>query len=326
MLKPKSYTLTDFKFESGEILSDVNLEYATQGVKETDKEGNITNALLYLHGWTGNYNSVENLKDVIGSGKALDTNKYYLISPTALGTPDSTAPSTTGLQSKFPEYTIKDMAAANYQLITCKLGISHLKGIMGTSMGGFQALTLAVEYPDLMDFLILNGTAKRISNQMYGVYNLLIKIIRADPAYKNGTYSKNPVKAMQMVSNLTYLWTFSSTYFQENFSTRNDFLELLDEMGDEAVQWDANDIVWRTNAMLKYDLKGMLLSIRKPSLVIGNIQDQLVDPRTSILPLHNGIKDSNLFLFDSPLGHYGCIKDVYMAEDAIKKFIEDFIA
>jgi homoserine O-acetyltransferase/O-succinyltransferase len=325
MLKPKYHILKDFKFESGEFLPEMKLEYATQGVKETDKEGNITNALLYLHGWTGDYNSVENLKDVIGSRKALDTDKFYIISPTALGAPHSTSPSTSGIKSKFPEYSIKDLAAANYQLITYKLGIAHLRGIMGTSMGGFQALTLAVEYPDLMDFLILNGTAYRISNQMYGVYRLLIRIIKEDPAYKEGNYSENPVKALKKVSNLTYLWSLSSTYFQENFSSRNDFIELLDEMGEEASQWDANDIIWKTNAMLNYDLGGMLSFIKQPSLIIGNIQDQVVEPKTSLIPLHDGIKDSNLFIFDSPLGHYGCIKDIYMAKNAIKEFIDDII-
>lgn len=326
MFKPKYHILKDFKFESGEVLPEVKLEYATQGVKETDDGGNITNALLYLHGWSGNYNSVDNLRDVIGSGKALDTNKFYLISPTSLGTPESTSPSTYGTKSKFPDYSIKDLAAANYKLITNKLGIGHLKGIMGTSMGGFQALTMAVEYPNFMDFMILNGTAYRISNQMYGVYRLLIRIIKEDPGYKKGNYIENPTKALKMVSNLTFLWSFSSTYFQKNFPSRNDFIELLDEMGEDASsKWDANDIIWRTNAMLNYDLEDMLSSVNKPSLIIGNIQDQLVDPRTSLIPLHDGIKDSNLFIFDSPLGHYGCTRDIYMAKNAIKEFIEDFI-
>jgi homoserine O-acetyltransferase len=325
MLKPKYHTLCAFKLESGEVLPEVKLEYATQGTKECDADGNITNAVLYLHGWTGDCTSVENLSDVIAPGKALDTNRFYIISPTALGSPGSTSPSTSQLQSEFPYYSIKDMANANYHLIIQKFGLKHLRGIMGTSMGGFQALHWALEYPDFMDFLLLNGTAPRISNQMYGVYRLLIQIIEDDPAYDGGSYTENPVRAMEKVSNLTFLWTCSPSYFQNNFSSREDFTGLLDEMGEEAAQWDAKDVIWRTRAMLNYDLEGMLSRIEIPTLVTGNVQDQIVDLETSLLPLYNEIKKCELFLFDSPLGHYGCIKDIYMAENAIKEFIEDII-
>ncbi|MGZ4857546.1 MAG: alpha/beta fold hydrolase [Methanobacteriaceae archaeon] len=325
MLKPKYHTLKDFKLESGDILPEVKLEYATQGKKETDEDGNINNAVLYLHGWTGDYNSVENLSDIIGPGKALNTNRFFLISPTALGSPGSTCPSTSQLRSEFPDYGIKDMATANYQLITQNFGIKHLRGIMGTSMGGFQALQWILEYPDFVDFLLLNGTSQRVSNQMYGVYRLLSRIIEDDPDYDGGNYSENPVRAMEKVSNLTFLWTFSPAYFQNNFSSREEFIGLLDEMGEEAAQWDANDIIWRTRALLNYDLEGMLSTIDLPTLVTGNIQDQVIDLETSLLPLYKAIKKCKLFLFDSPLGHYGCIKDIYKAENAIKEFIRDII-
>jgi homoserine O-acetyltransferase/O-succinyltransferase len=324
MLKPKYHTLKNFKLESGEVLPEVKLEYATQGTNKTNEAGNITNAMLYLHGWTGDYTSVENLSDIIGPGNALDTNKFYIISPTALGSPGSTSPSTSQLQSEFPDYTIKDMVTANYQLITQKLDIKHLRCIMGTSMGGFQALHWALEYPDFMDSLLLNGTAQKISNQMYGVYRLLIRIIEDDPAYDDGFYIENPIRAMEKVSNLTFLWTFSPTYFQD-FTSREDFTELLDEMGKEAALWDAKDIIWRTKALLNYDLEGMLSMVEIPTLVTGNVQDQVIDPEISLLPLYEAIKNCALFLFDSPFGHYGCIKDIYMAENAIKEFIEDII-
>jgi homoserine O-acetyltransferase len=324
MLKPRYHTIKEFEFQSGKLLPEITLEYATQGVKETDEAGKITNAILYLHGWTGSYASVENLADVIGPGKTIDTNRFYVISPTALGSPGSVSPSTSGKGPEFPDYTIKDMVEAHYQLINQKLGIEHLKGIMGTSMGGFQALTWALEHPGFTDFLILNGTTHRISNQMYGVYHLLIRIIEDDPGYNGGKYSKNPVEAMAKASNLTFLWTVSPDYFDEFFSSRKEFLEFLDEMGAESSGWDANDVVWRSQALLNYDLEGRISQIKTPALILGIHQDQLVNPDTGAIPLHEEISGSELFLYDSILGHYGCTRDIKKAENAIKTFLTRF--
>ncbi|MDO5835221.1 MAG: alpha/beta fold hydrolase [Methanobacterium sp.] len=322
MLKPEYFTINDFKFESGELIPELKLEYATQGIKKLDSDGNITNAFIYLHGWSGDYSSVENLSSVIGPGKIIDTNHYYVISPTALGAPGSSSPSTSSQGTMFPRYNIKDMVKAHYQLITRGLGIKHLKGIMGTSMGGFQALNWAIEYPDVMDFLILNGTSHRISNRMYGVYDLMNQIILDDSGYENGHYSDNPVKVMEKLANLSFLWSLSPENYEVCFQSRSEFSQGVEERMMDAQGWDANDLVWRNHALLGHDLGDKISKISVPSLVIAINQDQIVDFNFCVLPMYEALENSQLFRYDSIWGHYGCVRDIQKSEGAIKKFMQ----
>ncbi len=320
MLEPKNFILKDFSFASGNVLPDLNIEYATQGVKKLDGDGKITNAFLYLHGWSGNYTSVESLSSVIGPGMAIDTNKFYVISPTALGSPGSASPSNTGMGTKFPKYIIQDMVKAHYRLITEGLGIERLSGVMGTSMGGFQALNWALQYPNLMDFLILNGTSHRISNRMYGVYHLMNQIIEDDSEYRNGDYVQNPEKVMEKTAYLSYLWSLSPENYEECFNSREEFIEGVGERKADVKGWDANDLIWRNQALLGHDLNDKISHIKVPSLVIGIHQDQIVDEKFSVKPLYHGLENSELFLYNSIYGHYGCTKDILKASDAIRLF------
>lgn len=322
MLEPRYHVIKDFQFESGEMIQDMKLEYATQGIKKVDGEGNITNAFIYLHGWSGDFSSVRNLESVIGPGKAIDTNQFYVISPTALGAPGSSSPSTSGLRTKFPQYTIKDMVRAHYQLLAGELGIKHVMGIMGTSMGGFQVLNWALEYPDFMDFLILNGTSHRITNRIYGVYHLMNQIIAADPGYEKGNYAHNPTDAMEKSAYLSYLWSLSPANYEECFQTRREFTDGVGEREKDSLDWDANDIIWRNEALLGHDLGKKISKISMPALILAINQDQIVDFNYSVLPMHGAMDNSQLFHYDSIWGHYGCTKDIAKTEVAIKKFVK----
>ena len=321
ILKPKHHILKDFKFESGEVLPELELEYATQGIEKKDEDGNIENVFMYLHGWSGDYTSVQSLNDVIGSGKVIDTNSLYVISPTALGSPGSASPSTSDIRADFPQYTIKDMIMAHYRLITEKLEIKYIRGIMGTSMGGFQALNWALEFPEIIDFLILNGTSHCISNRMYGVYSLMNRIIMDDPGYNAGNYIFNPITAMENSANLSFLWSLSPQYYEKCFASSNEIISAVEEMRAEARAWDANDIFWRNKALLGHDLSAKLSNIKIPALVIGIKEDQVVDVPNNIIPLHNGLENSKIFVHNSILGHYGCVKDIKNASGAIENFM-----
>jgi len=325
LLEKQYHILKDFQSESGEVIPDLTMEYAVHGTKKLDHEGKITNAFLYLHGWSGDCNSVENLNPVIGPGKVIDTNQFYVISPTALGTPGSSSPSTTNLGTEFPEYGIKDLAVAQHELLLQGLGIEHLRGIMGTSMGGFQALNWALEYPEFMDFLILHATSHRFSNRMFGVYHLMSQIIEDDAEYNQGNYTQNPTKAMEKVAYLSYLWSLAPDNYERCFQSKKEFLEGVGERKADSVDWDANDIVWRNKAIFNYDLTDEISRIEVPSLVIGIHQDQIVDEKFSVIPLYEGLLNAELFYYDSIWGHYGCIRDVLKSSEAIEKFLADKI-
>lgn len=318
-MQPHYYHLQNFQFESGEVLKDLKIEYTTFGRKVTTEDGKITNAVLYLHGWSGSYTSVGNIDSVIGPNKAVDTNQFFIISPTALGSAGSSSPSTSGLGSKFPKYSVKDMVKFHKKLME-GLGIQHLKGVIGTSMGGFQAIEWALNYPYFMDFLIPIATSQKSGRQMNGAYGLMSRIIEESPDYKGGNYTKNPVKALEMGSTIGFLWSLTPEYFEEEFETDQEFWASMDQRNQEVSEDDANDIIWRNQAMQDFEVNAS--KIRAKTLIVGINNDQIFPPHISTIPLSQTIEGAELFLYDSILGHYGCVRDLYLAEDPIRAFLD----
>ena len=319
MLKPKYESIKNFKFKSGEILPELNMEYATFGTKKIDDDGNIINGIVYLHGSSGDYSSVKRVKDILGPGKVIDTNDYFVVCPTSLGNPGSTSPSTSGMGHLFPKYIVEDMVDAVYSLLTQKLKIKHLKGIIGTSMGGFLVLQWAIKYPDFMDFIIPVTTSSTSKGQNYAISTIMNTYIKNDPGYRDGKYEHSPKIGTQNAMMLLYLFGFSPAYYKT--SSNEEVLESIHEMEVEGDNSDANDIVWQNDASILYDVSNELQKIKTRTLVIGVNQDQYFPPDIDVIPLSKSIKGSELFLYDSILGHVGS-SEIKKAEQIIGDFLK----
>jgi homoserine O-acetyltransferase/O-succinyltransferase len=134
------YTIKDFKFRSGETLPELKLHYATIGTPAKDNSGVVRNAVLIMHGTGGTgaqFFSPQFANVLFGPGQLLDATKYFIILPDAIGHGGSSKPSN-GLHMKFPHYTYDDMVLAQYRLITEKLGVNHLRLVMG-HLNGWNA-------------------------------------------------------------------------------------------------------------------------------------------------------------------------------------------
>ncbi len=319
MLKPKYESIKNFKFKSGEILPELKMEYATFGTKKVDADGNIINGIVYLHGSSGDYSSVKRVKDILGPGKVIDTGDYFVICPTSLGNPGSSSPSTSGMGHMFPKYTVEDMADASHVLLTQKLGIKHLKGIIGTSMGGFLALQWAIKYPDFMDFIIPITTSSTSRGQNYAMSTIMNNYIKNDPDYMDGKYEHKPQTGPQNAMMMLYLFGFSPAYYKS--SSKEEVLESIHEMEVEGANSDANDIVWQNEATMIYDVNEQLHKIKARTLVIGVNQDQYFPPDIDVIPLSKSIKGSKLFLYDSILGHVGS-SEIIKAEQVVSDFLK----
>jgi homoserine O-acetyltransferase len=316
-LQPEYFSLKNFKFESQFVLPELKIEYASFGTKEVNESGNLTNAIIYLHGWSGDYSSIKRIKDIVGPGKPIDTEKYYVICPTALGSPGSSSPSNTGLGLYFPEYTIKDMVNAVYSFLIECFNVVHLKGVIGTSMGGFQALEWAVSYPDFIDFVIPLTTSHDVKGKNFAIFNLMNTFITNDPEYKDGAYKENPIIGSQNASMLLYLFGFSDKYYKE--CSDEEIIESINEMKNAGVEMDANDVVWRNKAAISHDVTSRISNIKAKTLIIGVNQDLYFPPDTDTIPLSKLIKGSKLFLYDSILGHLGT-SEILKAENVIREF------
>ena len=320
MLKPSYYPLQNFKFQSGAVIEELTLEYTTMGRARRDEDGNILNGLLFLHGWSGSYASFRRFMDLTRPGEVFDMDKYFIISTTALGSPGSAAPSTSSLGNDFPTYNIGDMVNAQHSLLTEHLNIKHLQGVIGTSMGGFQVLEWGVRHPDFMDFIIPIVTGPAVLGRNLAIFQLMNSIIRDHPQYNNGSYLENPGDAVKNANELLFLFAFSPLHYHLEFPRKEMLIHALDEQGAVGIQMDACDVVWRNNAAISFDIRKELSKIMVKTLVIGIEGDQFFPPEIDVIPLSESIKNSQLFIYQSDLGHLG-INEIDKMKDVISKFI-----
>lgn len=287
----------ELKLVSGRSLGPITLAYETYGTLNAEK----SNAVLVEHALSGDAHAAGFRaeakdpgwwNDIIGSGKAIDTEKYFVICSNVIGgCKGSTGPASINPKTgkpyglDFPIITIEDMVRAQKHLID-HLGISKLLCVIGGSMGGMQALQWVALYPECVQSVIPIATALKHSPQQIAFSEVERQAVMADPAWNKGNYydaAEKPEKGLavaRMIGHITYM---SDTSMEEKFSRRmkeKDFsfdftadFEVegyLRYRGDSFVKrFDANSYLYITKAMDYFDLSGDKLL---PSGVENNIR------------------------------------------------------
>lgn len=218
----------DLKLESGKILNDVTIAYETYGKLNKDKN----NAILVCHalsgdahaaGWHEGDRKPGWWEILIGPGKALDSEKYFIISSNVLGGckgttgPSSLNPHNDNKQNtskkryglEFPVVTIKDMVKAQKKLVN-SFNIKKLLAVVGGSMGGMQTLQWIVSYPEMVKKAIPIATTARSSPQQIAFNEVERQAIISDLNWNNGNYYdlQAPEKGLglaRMVAHIKYL-------------------------------------------------------------------------------------------------------------------------
>jgi homoserine O-acetyltransferase len=219
--------------DSGATLSPVEIAYETYGQLNADR----SNAILITHAFTGDAHAAGISHDggkpgwwdnMIGHGKAFDTERYFVICSNVLGGcqgttgPGSINPATgRPYAMSFPVITIRDMVRLQRMLVG-KLGISQLLCVSGGSMGGMQALEWAVSHPEMVRSVIPIATTWRHSAQQIAFNEVGRQAIMADPDWNQGDYydSKPPARGLsvaRMVGHITYM---SDESMREKFGRR----------------------------------------------------------------------------------------------------------
>ena len=240
----QQFLLGDFPLQSGEVLQQASLAYATFG--ELNAQGN--NAILIPSYYTGSH---RNYLKLIGPGKALDPSRYFILLTNMFGNGLSSSPSHAGPQqgSDFPEISIKDNVRAQYQLSQL-LGINAFALISGWSMGAMQAWQWAVSYPQQVNALLpICGTAR-----CWPLNHLFLEGIKAalqaDVAYEGGRYQSPPLTGLAAFGRNYAGWAYSAEFFRDGLYRQLGFdsVESLLRNWEQSHQnWDANDLL----AMLK---------------------------------------------------------------------------
>ena len=281
------YVIKDFAFVSGETLGSLNLHYTTVGKPQTNAQGKVTNAVIIMHGTSGNGKGF--LSDMFagglfGPGQLLDATKYFIILPDAIGHGKSSKPSD-GMHMRFPKYTYDDMVLADYRLLTEHLHINHLRLVMGTSMGGMHSWVWGYKYPDFMDALMpLASLPVTIAGRNRIQRKMAIDLIKMDPEWKNGEYTSQPKLGLTGAISSMIFMTSSPLQWQKSAPTREQSETMLDNLRNRYLGLlDANDFIYQFDASREYNPAPHLGKIKAPLFAINSADDQVNPPELGIL-------------------------------------------
>jgi homoserine O-acetyltransferase len=280
------FIIRDFKFQTGEDLPELKLHYMTIGTPVKNAAGRVTNAILIMHGTGGT--GQQFLRDqfageLFGPGQLLDATRYYIILPDGIGHGKSSKPSD-GLHARFPRYTYDDMVLGHYRLLTEKLGVNHLRLVMGTSMGGMQSWVWGETHPDFMDALMpLASLPVQIAGRNRMQRRMIIDAIRNDPEWVNGEYKSQP-RGVVAANYILMIMGSSPLQMQKQAPTRDAADKQFDERVKALVaQTDANDMLYQFESSRNYDPQPRLESIKAPLFAINSADDEINPPELGIL-------------------------------------------
>ena len=271
----------DFVFKDGEKLAELKLHYTTLGKPQRDASGRVRNAVLIMHGTGGSGHAFLSAGfggELFQKGQPLDTARYYIILPDAVGHGKSSRPSD-GLRMKFPHYRYDDMVQAEYLLIHDGLGVDHLRLVMGTSMGAMHTWLWGEQYPDFMDALMpLASAPVEIAGRNRMLRAMIIQAIRNDPDWKDGNYTKPPANGL--IAAQYALWMMTSSPLQ--LTKANPTYEKADAGGGRAaraaLRTDANDMLYFYESSTDYNPAPELEKIRAPLFAINSADDEVNPP------------------------------------------------
>jgi homoserine O-acetyltransferase len=238
------YTIPTFTFETGESMRDMKVGYVTHGILNNSKD----NAILIVPGTSGNRRSHDGY---IGPGKAFDTNKYFVVAVDAIGGGNSSQPKD-GLGGDFPRYSIRDMVKAQHELITKHFGLTRIKAVGGASMGAFQSLEWAINYPEMVGGIILLVPSARAENLFKVTVKLMIDAIMLDPKWKGGKYSESPTDGLRTAGLFYFPWIVTDAYI--NSLTAEKLAKEYEESGASFLRWDAWGVIRRYQASSDHDV------------------------------------------------------------------------
>jgi homoserine O-acetyltransferase/O-succinyltransferase len=279
--KEGDFTARNFKFKSGETLSDLRLHYATIGTPERDARGRVSNAVLILHGTGGSWKQFTQpqfANELYGPGQPLDAKRYYIVIPDNIGHGGSSKPSD-GMRMRFPHYDYDDMVAAQHLLLTEGLGVGHLRLIFGTSMGCMHSFVWGETYPDFMDALMpMACQTVQIAGRNRFWRDAVMQAIKLDPSWHNGEYKEQPVAGLRAAQYLLAIAGSAPLLWQRLYPTRDDADKFVDAQESRIKTLEANDLLYQVASSRHYNPSPDLEKIGAPLMWINSTDDFINPP------------------------------------------------
>ena len=361
--------LNPLLLECGKKLESVDVAYQSFGKLNVAKD----NVVLVNHALTGNAHTagkiskeeIDNSKHIkqlhqynkmflnkegwwsplIGKGKAIDTNKYFVICPNVFGScygttgPASINPITNNIyRMNLPEVTVRDMIKVQKELFN-KIGINKIKFAVGGSLGGMQVLEWAIMFPDMIEKIMPIATSAAHSAWAIGLNEASRNAILNDPEWNNGNYKKQPERGISLARKIAMISYRSYNSFNEKFARslkkikgKENIFEIESYLNYQGIKlterFDANTYLYLSKAMDLHDvgkdrggIENALKIIKAKTKLVG-INTDILYPVEEQKNIMRHISDAEYTEINSLHGH-----DAFLIEfDQLDKIIREFIA
>ena len=271
----------NFRFGDGKVLPELKQHYRTLGTPMRNDKGEITNAVMVLHGTggTGGQFLVPQFARLFEKGGTLDAEKYFIILPDAIGHGSSSKPSD-GLKMGFPAYDYADMVKAQGLLLD-QLGVKRLRLLMGTSMGCMMGFQFGIDQPGRAAAIMplaCNVIELAGRNRMWRA--MAIQAIKADPDWQGGNYTSPPLNGLRVGVALQAMASSEPLRLQVDAPTRGaaDALASRAMEAGLAASADANDRIFQLDASRNYKPLARLSRIKVPVTWVNSADDFINPP------------------------------------------------
>ncbi|MEO6944245.1 MAG: homoserine O-acetyltransferase [Lacisediminihabitans sp.] len=349
--------------ERGGNLASVRIAYESWG--ELNADG--TNAILVLHALTGDSHLIGSPGSghptagwwggIIGPGKHVDTNKWFVVCPNMLGgCQGSTGPASLASDgrewgARFPYLTIRDQVLAQVAFSDL-LGIGRWAAVIGGSMGGMHSLEWAVGHPDRMERVAIIAAPTISSADQIALNSVQIEAIKMDPRFEDGDYYEaadgdGPYRGLALARRMALLNYRSPSELNDRFQRSwQSSISPLGSSGKFAVEsyldfhgnkftrrFDANSYVTLVEAMNSHDIgrdrggvSEALARVTAKSLVLGIDSDRLFPVEYQVLiasGLTANIDGGNAVIIHSPFGHDGFLIEDDLVGPELARLLDD---
>jgi len=327
----------EFQLESGCTLKKVQVAYQTWGV--LNREG--TNAVVVFHSMSGDSNAAVWWNAIIGPGKAICTNTYFVVCANLLGScygssgPTSINPETgSPYSANFPVCTVRDQVGIQQELLQ-NLGVNRVECVIGGSLGGFLALEWGMMDSSVKRVISVASSANH-SAWCIAWTEAQRQAIYADPNWEGGFYrAEEPpaqgLSSARMMAMLSYRNPASfSSRFGRNVQDDDQFsvTSYLNYQGKKLVsRFDANSYVRLTQTSNSHDIargRGAYLDVLrsiKPKVLVVGVDSDILFPLDDQRELAAGIPHAQLAVITSPHGH-----DAFLLEgEALNSIITNWV-
>ena len=338
------FTIREFRLGDGTVLPEARIAYETYG--RLQRHGR--NAVLITHGYTGSHhqagrnpangNQPGAWDGLIGPGKAIDTDKLFVVASNMLGssygsTNAASRNPATGQPygPDFPAVTVRDIVAAQKALIEW-LGVSHLVAVAGPSYGGYQAFQWATAYPDHMDAIVPVNTAPYASANTDKQLAELTARLAGDPEWHGGRYygkggAKTTLAEIRVETLKRYGIEAALAPRYPDPAARE--AAIREVAASWAAGWDANSLIILRRALLGFDTRPDFARIKAKVLYILCRTDALFPPAIApavMAALKEAGVGARYFELDSELGHTASGPEHAKWSPTLREFLAPFVA